>query len=176
MLFRSGSGGWLHDHSPPSDILWVPEKKQFFVVSFVGEIGHGAVWLDEAGRKVSGTRGFGAAGGWCGAQFLTRDTAPKAKAGIWAHSAVAFRNSAELWEHGAGARRVWRQEFEDKDDDRISGLAVHDGIALIAFAKANRLLFLSCANGETLGEATLESPRGMATDARGRLQIGRAHV
>ena len=168
---KDGSGGWLHDHSPPSDILWVPEKKQFFVVSFVGEIGHGAVWLDETGRKVSGTRGFGAAGGWCGAQFLTRDTAPKAKAGIWAYSAVAFRNSAELWEHGAGARRVWRQEFEDKDDDRISGLAVHDGIAVIAFAKANRLLFVSCANGETLGEATLESPRGMATDARGRLLI-----
>jgi hypothetical protein len=55
---KDGSGGWFHDHSPPSDILWVPERKQFFVVSFVGEIGHGAVWLDEAGRKVSGTRGF----------------------------------------------------------------------------------------------------------------------
>ena len=171
---EDGSGGWLHDHSPPSDILWVPEKKQFFVVSFVGEIGHGAVWLDETGRKVAGTRGFGAAGGWCGAQFLARDS--KARAGVWAHSAVAFGKLCELWEHGAGARRVWRQEFEDKDDERIGGLAVHDGVAVLGFPKTNRLLFVSCAKGETLGETTLDAPRGMAMDARGRLLMisGRA--
>ncbi len=166
---KDGSGGWFHDHSPPSDILWNPEKKQFFVVSFVGEIGHGAVWLDETGRKVSGTRGFGAAGGWCGAQFLAHDS--KAKAGVWAYSAVAFQKQCELWEHGAGARRVWRLEYEDKDDARIGGLAVHEGVAVLALPKTNRLLFVSCAKGETLGEMPLPGPRGMAVDARGRLLV-----
>jgi hypothetical protein len=171
---KDGSGGWFHDHSPPSDILWNPEKKQFFVVSFVGEIGHGAVWLDETGSKVSGTRGFGAAGGWCGAQFLAHDS--KAKAGVWAYSAVAFQKQCELWEHGSDARRVWRLEYEDKDDARIGGLAVHEGVAVLALPKTNRLLFVSCAKGETLGEMPLPAPRGMAVDARGRLLVlsGRA--
>lgn len=66
----AGTGGWLHDHSPPSDVLLIPQTQQLLVCSAVGEIGHGIVYLDPAtGKKLSGVRSYGG-GGWCGAQWL----------------------------------------------------------------------------------------------------------
>ena len=60
---RDGSGGWLADHSPPADVLWLPEGgppqvrggPRLLVCSTSGESGEEFVWLDEGGRRLFGT-------------------------------------------------------------------------------------------------------------------------
>ena len=87
-------GGWLADHSPPTDVLYVPgnrpphyralrlsvqsdgyvpdkEKLLFpceppvvMIGSPIAEAGHGLAWADLAGNKLAGIRSYGHGGRW----------------------------------------------------------------------------------------------------------------
>ncbi len=78
---RDGSGGWLADHSPPADVLFLPEggppqvrgRSRLLVCSTSGESGEEFVWLDEDGRRLYGTND-----GFWGGTHLARDSGPKA--------------------------------------------------------------------------------------------------
>ena len=75
-----GSGAWLADHSPPADVLFLPEggpppragNSRLLVCSTSGESGEEFVWLDEEGRRLCGTNE-----GFWGGTHLARDTGPR---------------------------------------------------------------------------------------------------
>jgi hypothetical protein len=60
---KNGSGGWLADHSPPADVLFLPTggpqdvrgESRLLVCSTSGETGEEFVWLDQDGRRLYGT-------------------------------------------------------------------------------------------------------------------------
>ena len=78
---KDGSGGWLADHSPPADVLFLPEggppqvrgESRLLVCSTSGETGEEFVWLNEDGRRLYGTND-----GFWGGTHLARDAGPKA--------------------------------------------------------------------------------------------------
>src|SRR5262249_7737472 len=59
---KDGKGGWLADHSPPADVLYLPPESgsphspraQLLVCSTSGETGEEFVWLDMEGRRLYG--------------------------------------------------------------------------------------------------------------------------
>ena len=81
---KDGSGGWLADHSPPADVLFLPEggpsqvrgRSRLLVCSTSGESGEEFVWLDE-----DGCRRYGTNDGFWGGTHLARDSGPKAVEG-----------------------------------------------------------------------------------------------
>lgn len=53
----------------------------------------------------------------------------------------------------------------------LTGMTVHNGIVVCAFAKLNMITFIDAHQGKVLGTATITDPRGMAFDRAGRLYI-----
>jgi hypothetical protein len=75
---KDHSGGWLADHSPPADILYLPEGVQvpngkgsasFIVCSTSAEAGEEFVWLDKDGHRL-----YGINDGFWGGTHLARDS------------------------------------------------------------------------------------------------------
>ncbi|RYD29628.1 MAG: hypothetical protein EOP86_21380, partial [Verrucomicrobiaceae bacterium] len=61
-----------------------------------------------------------------------------------------------------------------KDDHwirQLGGIAVHNGLLVASLHRLDLLLFANAATGEVLGKAAVESPRGLAFDAQGRLLV-----
>ncbi|MEJ7560640.1 MAG: PA14 domain-containing protein [Pedobacter sp.] len=102
------SSEWLTNHTPPSAILWVPEKNaplrggksiaggQVLAGSWVSEGGSGLAWMDTRGNKVWGQGWVG--GAWTGVTELARDAGSKPVEGIYAYAAVAWDNELRLTE------------------------------------------------------------------------------
>jgi hypothetical protein len=102
------SSEWLTNHTPPSAILWVPEKNaplrggklvaggQVLAGSWVSEGGSGLAWMDTRGNKLWGQGWVG--GAWTGVTELTRDAGAKPVEGIYAYAAVAWDNELRLTE------------------------------------------------------------------------------
>ena len=102
------SSEWLTNHTPPSAILWVPEKNaplrggksivggQILAGSWVSEGGSGLAWIDTQGNKLWGQGWVG--GAWTGVTELARDGGSNPVAGIYAYSAVAWDNELRLTE------------------------------------------------------------------------------
>lgn len=86
------TGRWLADHTPPSDVLFLPgsagQAGQVLIASFVAESGDGLVWTDLAGRKRRGQRWAG--GVWTGASHLARDKSARAVPGVDAYAASSW--------------------------------------------------------------------------------------
>ncbi|MGD8238931.1 MAG: hypothetical protein PVH68_10295, partial [Armatimonadota bacterium] len=123
-------GGWLADHSPPADVLYLPGDRpphyraaRLFVdrdgyapdetllipsgpplvmlCSPISEAGHGLVWCDLTGRKVAGIRSYGHGGRWFpGGYVLARDEGEDAVPGTYAYYGVPFRSSAHELKRG----------------------------------------------------------------------------
>jgi hypothetical protein len=77
---RDRSGGWLADHSPPADVLYLPQavrtpngkgQARFLVCSTSAEAGDEFVWLDAGGRRLDGVND-----GFWGGTHLARDPGP----------------------------------------------------------------------------------------------------
>ncbi len=94
------SSEWLANHTPPSAVLFVPEKDapkragksapggQIIVGSFVSEGGSGVAWLDLDGKKLHGQLWIG--GVWTGATQLARDEGDKAVPGVYAYTGASW--------------------------------------------------------------------------------------
>lgn len=170
------SGGWLHDHTPPTDIVYIPQTKRLLVCSPVGEIGHGMVYLDPAtGRKLDGVRSHGVGGGWCGAQFLARDPGPKARPEVQAFSATPFAEFVELWEHGnRGNYKLYSYKHSGKEKKKTAsaaGLAVFNDMAVISLPDEGQLLIVDALNGKLAATVPMPSPKGLAFLPSGELLV-----
>jgi hypothetical protein len=161
------SGGWLSDHSPPSGMVSLPaDRPRMLIASFIAEAGHGLVWTDLDGRKLSGERTIGAGGGWWGGYLLARDAvqfnAPEA------YLTGAWKGTLELWSIHPN-RKVFTYSFTDQSQTGVEGVAVRDGLAVLSLDKAGQLLFVDVAAGQLYAQPEVERPRGLTFDGAGRL-------
>lgn len=171
-----GTGGWLHDHTPPSDVVYIPQTKRLLVCSAVGEIGHGMVYLDPTtGTKLAGARSYGVGGGWCGAQWLARDAGPKARPEVQVFSATPFAEFVELWEHGnRGNYKLYSYKHSGKEKKKTAsaaGLAVFNDMAVISLPDEGQLLIVDALNGKLAATVPMPSPKGLAFLPSGELLV-----
>jgi hypothetical protein len=167
-------------------------KGLVFIGSYVSEGGAGLAWVDLAGKKRGGRGWVG--GNWTAAPYLARDAGASAVPGDYAYVASAWDIDSEHKTKGPkqgeirvtalslkGDRPVIKYLFEPAGGinshgdqqwkDQIAGLAVHDGRVVVSMAARGELLVIDAKTGAALGVVPLESPRGVAFDASGRLLV-----
>lgn len=187
---RDGSGGWLADHSPPADVLFLPRggpphvrgESRLLVCSTSGETGEEFVWLNENGRRLYGTND-----GFWGGTHLSRDSGPKAVEG---DDAYVFISGERDLDNDTMEVRAFRKEGQIESVVKITfphdsvkrlrtnpeayganGLAVHDGLVVIAFTHMNKLIFADAHRRSVASEVAIPSPRGLSFDRQGRLYV-----
>jgi hypothetical protein len=187
---RDGSGGWLADHSPPADVLFLPEggppqvrgESRLLVCSTSAETGEEFVWLDDDGRRLYGTND-----GFWGGTHLSRDSGPKAVAEDNAYVFISGERDQDNDTMEVRAiKRDGRMEsvvkitFPHESVRRFksnneaygaNGLAVHDGLVVIAFTHQNKLIFADAHRRSVIGDVAIPSPRGLCFDQGGRLYV-----
>ena len=177
-LTPDGKGGWLADHTPPYDALYVPEAwsggPEILLTSYVVEHGHGLIGVDPEGNKLWGVRRLG--GVWTGGSHLARDDGPEADPEV-----IAYVGS--WWSAGGGKgevrltalRRDGRQQtvlkhrMESKKKARLGGLAVRNGLLVASLPEVGQILFVNAPNGDVAGTVEMKSPGSLAFDAAGEL-------
>jgi len=167
-----GKGGWLADHSPPYDVVFLPGKTpRMLIGSFVAEAGDGLVWTDLDGKRLAGRRGIGAGNGWWGAALLARDAGPKADPQVEAYLAGSWENFLEIWAVGPNRKALKHTINIEKNKDGVAGLAAHNKLLVASVFSENKLLFVSADDGKILASASLPEPRGARFDTAGRLVV-----
>ncbi|HSI35338.1 MAG TPA: hypothetical protein VK986_17290, partial [Tepidisphaeraceae bacterium] len=169
-------------------------KPSMLIGSYVSEGTAGLAWVDLDGNKWRGQNWVG--GLWTGAPHLARDAGPKAIAGNYAYVAAAWSagDSKDKKAPPQGEIRltaltakedkpVIKYNFtpatgEEDDEghkvrweDQIGGVAARDGLVAVSLPSTNKLIVVDVAAGKVVGERAIESPRGMAFDAQGRLNV-----
>jgi hypothetical protein len=187
---RDGSGGWLADHSPPADVLFLPAGSgshhghgtaQLLVCSTSGETGEEFAWLTEDGRRL-----FGRNDGFWGGTHLSRDLGEKA---VKEDSAYVYISGERDLDNDTMEVRAFKRSGELESIAKISfphnlrrlrttgdaygsnGLAVHDGTVVFSFTQMNWLIFADARRKAVLGEVTIPEPRGLHFDRQGRLYV-----
>ncbi len=61
--------------------------------------------------------------------------------------------------------------YRSRYSANLTGMTVHNGIVVCAFAKLNMITFIDAHQQKVLGTATVTDPRGMAFDRKGKLYI-----
>ncbi len=183
------TGAWLANHSPPIAAAFVPAKQSptgqpaVFLGCYVTEGPDGMAWVDLEGRKLGGKKWIG--GTWTAAPYLAADAGSEAIPGVSTYVGSVWETGKKS---GVAELRITAiqsditkpdkpvlvetlGELEPKADKgaEIGGLAVHNAIAVVSLTKKNELLFVYAKTGKVLGRTPLESPRGLAFDAKGRL-------
>ena len=167
------SGGWLADHSPPSDVLFVPTEKgpQIWIACHVAEGGDGLVMIDLDGRKQGAIRWLG--GNWTGASHLARDGATVYTAAGWEQDKDKKRGDIRLMKIGpkGEAKRVAPFPLDDRKDAEVGGFAARNGLLAVSLPKRNEVALVDAAAGKVLGATAVEHPRGLAFDTAGLLVV-----
>lgn len=187
---RDGTGGWLADHSPPGDILDLPERisapngkgpAAFLVCSTSAEAGSEFVWLDDAGRRLDGIND-----GFWGGTHLARDSGPNAERKYYAYVFESGQRDAdnftiEVRAFRADNGRIERiiryprprslRTFQGDEAYGCDGVAVRDGQLVMAVTMLNKLVFVDVRAKKVLGETAMASPRSPAFDFEGRLLV-----
>jgi hypothetical protein len=192
------AGGWLTNHTPPQAAIFVPAEKSptgagmVYLGSAVSEGGAGLAWVDLDGKKIGGRGWIG--GNWTAAPYLARDEGRKAVPEVFAYVGATWTASASNTDKTHGELRITaltanadkpviKHPFTppahdasggggDNDwVDQLGGLAACDGLLVASMHKLGVLLFIDAHDGKVLGEARVESPRGLAFDAQGRLLV-----
>jgi hypothetical protein len=182
-LTADTSGGWLADHTPPWDALFVPKgrsgRPEVLLTAWIVEHGHGLIGVDLDGRKLWGIRRLG--GPWTGGSHLARDAGPEADPKVIAYVGSWWRIGGEdpprgevritaLEATGAG-RNVLKHPMPSQEKATLGGMAVRDGLLVASLPEADTLLFIDAKAGKLLGSQRMERPGGLAFDARGKLLI-----
>ena len=172
------TGGWLTNHTPPSSALFVPSEKApggkalVFLGSYVAEGGDGLAWVDLDGHKQGGKGWIG--GTWTGAPYLAYDSGPEAAAGVYAYAGAAWEGDLRLTSlsEKSGEKPVVKYKFEGgKEASALNAMAIRNGKMVCSLPKQKLLLFIDAKAGTVLGSATVDSPRGLAFDAQGKLLV-----
>ncbi len=187
------TGGWLANHSPPMAAAFVPASKSptrepaVYLGCYVTEGPDGMAWVDLDGRKRGGKKWIG--GNWTAAPYIACDVGKDARSGVSVYVASVWETEKksgiyELRITAVGSGRdqpVLVSELDDLpattgklievdgSEGHLSGLAVHNGIAVVSLPSRNQLVFVKAVGGEVLGQVTLDQPRGLSFDSRGRL-------
>ncbi len=168
------TGAWLSNHTPPSGVLYIPGNRTrtgqpwIYIGSHVSEGTHGLAWVDLEGRKVGGQNWVG--GNWTGAPYLAYDAATNADRAVSAFAGSTFENELRLTAlTAAGEKSVLKHAFAQREQAAMSGLAVQGGRIVVSLPKLNQLLLVDAAAGAVRDTVTLDDPRGLAFDRRGRL-------
>jgi len=170
------SGAWLADHSPPSDVIYLPSRDEMVLCAHVPESGHGIIWIKRDGTKRTGLHWVG--GNWTGASRLAVDAGPQADPAIEFYTASHWkpgelRLNAVLPDRSVktiltGKGYEWG---EDTRAGRVGGFAAHDGLLAISLPMQNRLEFVDAKQGKLLGKVEMEKPEGLAFDREGALYV-----
>ena len=187
------AGGWLTNHTPPQAALLVPAEKSptgaamIYLGSAVSEGGAGLAWVDPDGRKSAAAAGSAATGR---PRLFARDAGAKADPQVFAYVGATWTASTNNKDKTNGELRI--TALTAKDDkpilkhpftppageegdhhwiDQLGGIAARDGLLVASMHKLGALLFIDATAGKVLGEARVESPRGLAFDAQGRLLV-----
>jgi hypothetical protein len=188
------TGGWLTNHTPPQAAIFVPADKtpngkpMIYIGSAVSEGGAGLAWVDLDGKKQGGRGWVG--GNWTSAPFLARDEGAKADPNVFAYVGASWTASTDNRDKTHGELRI--TGLMAKDDkpiikhpftppagnegdhfwiDQLGGIAVRDGLLVASMNKLGTLLFIDARESKVLGNLPMESPRGLAFDAQGRLLV-----
>ena len=190
-------GRWLADHTPPTDVLFLPAKNdrlaQMLITSFVAEGGDGLVFTDLQGKKERGLRWVG--GAWTGALYAARDAGAAADPEVVAYTVSSWpignnqnQDAAELRFVALtekGDRPVVAHSFaranvppprasmhgNDNDKRYVAGLAAHEGLLVASLDRHQLLAFVDATGGTTPVFASVEDPRGVAFDRDGKLLV-----
>jgi hypothetical protein len=177
-LTPDGKGGWLADHTPPYDALYVPEGRsggpEILLTSFVVEHGHGLIGVDPEGNKLWGIRRLG--GVWTGGSHLARDAGSEpdpeviAYVGSW-WSAGGGKGEVRLTALQRDGRQqtVLKHRMESKKKARLGGLAVRNGLLLASLPAVGKVLFVDVPGGKAVGTVKLKNPGSLAFDGEGGL-------
>ncbi|HND51221.1 MAG TPA: hypothetical protein PLV92_02450 [Pirellulaceae bacterium] len=193
-----GAGRWLADHSPPSDVLFLPtgraahrgkvrnasfekadaefiptDEPLVLIASHVAESGDGLVWCDLDGKKRRGVRSLGAGGGWCGAERLARDVGASADRSIYAFAATGWKDSLELRTLPSG-EVIYSAKFRSPGDLNCVGLAVSNRLLALTLRPINLLVLFDTATRKQIGTVSLDDIGGVAFDSNGRLFVATA--
>lgn len=188
------TGGWLTNHTPPQAALLVPAEKSpagrpmIYLGSAVSEGGAGLAWVDLEGKKLGGRGWVG--GNWTAAPHLASDRGADADRRTFAYVGSTWTSSNDNGDrtHGElritaltadGDRPVLKYAFSppaggDKDLHwirQLGGIAVHNGLLAASLNRLDVLLLANAATGVVLGEAAMQSPRGLVFDDSGRLLV-----
>ncbi|MFP4058213.1 MAG: hypothetical protein ACLF0G_15205 [Candidatus Brocadiia bacterium] len=178
-----GSGGWLADHTPPWDALYVPKgpsgQGEVLLTAWIVEHGHGLIGVDLRGRKLWGLRRLG--GPWTGGSHLARDEGPTAQPGVVAYVGSWWRTGGRdepggevritaLRDDGQG-RTLLKHPMASQKEATLGGMAVRDGLLVASLPVAGTVLFVDAGRGELLGTQRLDEPRGLAFEGPGRLLV-----
>ncbi len=164
------SAGWLADHRPPSDVLFLPGTDPSMVIaSEVAEAGQSLVWTDLAGNKKFGYRAL--YNGFYCASHLARDLGTHAQTNVSFYSAMQFKK--EVWISSHTANGVAKNFFYWKPPSEtaagVAGLAVRDGLVYFANPKSQQVWVIDSISQKVLSTNSLPSPQGMIFDASGAL-------
>jgi hypothetical protein len=187
---KDGSGGWLADHSPPADVLFLPKgcgspyghgTAQLLVCSSSGETGSEFVWLTEDGRRLFGTNE-----GFWGGTHLARDLGAKAIADDYAYVFMSGERDQDndtmevrAFKKRGGIESVVKITFTHNvrrfntsgDAYGSNGLAVRDGLVVFSFTQLNKLIFADARRKLVIGEVAIRQPRDLDFDRQGRLYV-----
>lgn len=187
---KDGKGGWLADHSPPADVVFLPSgsgspygggKAQLLVASTSGETGDEFVWLNADGKRL-----FGMNTGFWGGMHLCRDRGEKAAQEYYAYVLAsgerdpdntsielrAFSKKGEIVSLGKIEFPRSVKQFPSLAEGYGSnGLAAYNGTAVFSFTQMNKLVFVDIRGKKVLGEVPSPSPRGLEFDKQGRLLV-----
>jgi hypothetical protein len=168
---------------------------QVLVGSLVAEGGSGLAWLNLDGGKIFGQMWVG--GVWTGATQLAIDQGDNPVPGVYAYTGASWKgdkyngNRPELRLHELVTDKVKapRDKREGEGDDRpllqpnltlpqgaqstdaLTGMAVHNGIVVVAIGPANELIFIDGRQHKVLGQANVPKPAGLSFDHQGRLLV-----
>jgi hypothetical protein len=183
--------GWLADHSPPSEALFMPgSEPRVLIGSYIVEGGSSLAWLDLEGRK---QRGMGWLGGghWTGVSCLARDAGSSPLADIEVYAGTTFpvkakkKDDTDIQElRLIGVRPPPAKEnrvilvhafpalpADPAHASLLGGLAVRNGLIFASVPTRNQLHVVDGRAGKLLRTLPLEDGRGMAFDAEGRLVV-----
>ena len=140
-----------------------------------------------SGSNEDGRRLYGTNDGFWGGTHLSRDSGPKA---VEEDDAYVFISGERDLDNDTMEVRAFKRDgriesvvkitfphesvrrFKTNDEAYgANGMAVHDGLVVIAFTHMNKLIFADARRRSVVGEVAIPSPRGLSFDRRGRLYV-----
>ena len=195
-----GNGAWMGDTLPPMAALALPGEKPMMLLGTGVTESYGIVWTDLEGQRINGIRSAGGGGGWWGAYLLARDNGPNADPNERVFLGGSWKNQMQIFalkiappfldpSHGVRSMTVPHDMshgrliaqlddtqqhpdfFSDPSRALLGGLAVHNRVVVAALTALDKLQVRGAQDGAVMAELALESPRGLAVTADGKLLV-----
>lgn len=189
--WANGSAGWLANHSPPQAAVFVPGGDRsptgeavVYLGCFVTEGPDALAWVDLEGRKRGGKKWIG--GIWTGAPFMAYDAGPEADPAVSVYVGAGWREdkaeNSSVLRLNALPREGEAKTVKNVDlgtlpegtkmTEALAGFSARNGVLVCSLFHLNQLLLVDAKNGgKEVGRVSVESPRGSAFDAEGRLLV-----